>query len=89
MASHAKNKTNIWPQEGFKRQLQGRENAFMNTNMSVINVWSVTITPDVIQKRYPAAGEVLVKIQHTTSAILDKALWNTLEIYAEPKAKYV
>ena len=79
----------MWLQDSFRRQLQGRENALMNTIMSVINGWSVASTEAVIKKRYPATSEVIAKIQHSKSAILDKALWHTLEIYAELKAKYV
>ena len=61
----------------------------MNTIMSVINGRTVTSTQAVIEKRYPATGEVIIEIQHTKSALLDKALWYTLEIYAEVKEKYV
>ena len=61
----------------------------MNIIISVINGWSVASTQAVIKKRYPAAGEVIAKIQHSKSAMLDKALWHTLEIYADLKAKYV
>ena len=89
MASRAKNKTEILLQDSFMRQLQGRKNAFMNTIMSVINCWSVASTQAVIEKRYPANVEVIAEIQHSKSAMLDKALWHTLEIYAELKAKYV
>ena len=89
VARRAKNKTDIWLQDSFRRQLQGRENAFMNTIMSVINGWSVASTQAVIEKRYPATGEVIPKMQHRKSAMLDKALWHTLKIYAELKAKYV
>ena len=89
MASHAKNKTEIWPQDNFRRHLLGRENAFMNTIMSVINSWSVASTQTGIEKRYPATVEAIAEIQHTKSAMLDKALWHTLEIYAEVKTKYV
>ena len=89
MASRAKNKTDIWLQDSFRRQLQGRENAFMNTIMSVINVWYVASTQAVIEKRYPATGEVIAEIQHRKSAMLYKALWHKLKIYAELKTKYV
>ena len=89
VASRAKNKTGIWLQDSFRRHLQGRKNAFMNTIMSVINGWSVASTQAVIEKRYPATVEVIAKIQHCKLAMLDKALWHTLEIYAELKAKYV
>ena len=89
MVSHAKNKTDIWPQDTFRRQLLGRENAFMNTIISVINVQTVASTQAVIEKRYPATGEVIAEIQHIKSAMLDKAVWHSLEIYAEAKAKYV
>ena len=89
MASHAKNKTDIWPQVTFRRQLLGRENAFMNTIISVINGRTVASTEAVIEKRYPATGEVIAEIQHTKSTILHKAYWHTLEIYAEVKAEYV
>ena len=89
VARRAKNKTDIWLQDSFRRQLQGRENAFMNTIMSVINGWSVASAQAVIEKRYPATGEVIPKIQHRKSAMLDKALRHTLKIYAELKAKYV
>ena len=61
----------------------------MNTIMSVINGQTVASTQAVIEKRHPATGEVIAKIQHTKSAMLDKALWHTLEIYAEVKAKHV
>ena len=60
----------------------------MNTIMSVINGWSVASAQAVIEQRYPATAEVIAKIQHSKTAILDKALWHTLEIYAELKAKY-
>ena len=61
----------------------------MNTIMSVINGRTVASTQAVIEKRYPATDEVITEIQHTKSTMLDKALWHTLEIYAEMKAKYV
>ena len=61
----------------------------MNTIMSVINGCSVASTQAVIEKRYPATSEVIAEIQHTKSAMLDKDLCHTLEIYAEVKAKYV
>ena len=61
----------------------------MNTIMPVINGWSVASTQAVIEQRYPPTGEVSAEIQHSKSAVLDKALWHTLEIYAELKAKYV
>ena len=61
----------------------------MNTIMSIINGWSVARTQAVIEKCYPATGEVIAAIQHSKSAMLDKALWHFLEIYAELKAKYV
>ena len=61
----------------------------MNTIISVINGWSVASTQAVIKKRYPATGEVIAKIQHSKSAMLDKALWHALEIYAELKVNYV
>ncbi len=61
----------------------------MNTIMSVINGLTVDSTHAVIEKDYPAIGEVIAKIQHSKSAMLDKSLWHTLEIYAEGKAKYV
>jgi|TARA_X000000950_G_scaffold167200_1_gene204155 hypothetical protein len=61
----------------------------MNTIMSVINGCSVVSAQAVIEKRYPAAVEVIAEIQHSKSAMLDKALWHTLEIYTELKAKYV
>ena len=89
MASRAKNKSDIWLQDSFWRQLQGRKNAFMNTIMSVINGWSVASAQAVIEKRYSETVEVNAEIQHSKSAMLDKALWHTLEIYAELKAKYV
>ena len=89
VASRAKNKIEILLQDSFKRQLQGRKNAFMNTIMSVINGCSVASTQAVIEKRYPATVEVIAEIQHSKSAMLDKALWHTLEIYTELKAKYV
>ena len=89
VASRAKNKSDIWLQDSFWRQLQGRKNAFMNTIMSVINGWSVASAQAVIEKRYPATVEVIDKIQHSKSAMLDRTLWHTLEIYSELKAKYV
>ena len=89
MASRAKNKTDIWLQDSFGRQLQGRKNAFMNTIMSVINGWSVASAQAVIEKHYPETVEVNAEIQLSKSAMLDKALWHTLEIYVELKAKYV
>ena len=61
----------------------------MNTIMSVINDRTVANTQAAIEKRYPVTGDIIAKIQHTKSAMLDKALWHTLEIYAEVKAKYV
>ena len=61
----------------------------MNTIMSVINGCSVASTQAVIKKRYPATVEVIAEIQHSKSAMLDKALWHTLEIYTELKAEYV
>ena len=61
----------------------------MNTIMSVINGRTVASTQAVIEKRYLATSEVIAKIQHTKSAMLDKALWHTPEIYAEVKTKYV
>ena len=61
----------------------------MKTIMSIINAWSVATTQAVIEKRYPATGEIIAQIQHTNSTMLDKALWHTLEIYAEVKTKYV
>ena len=61
----------------------------MNTIMSVINGWSNASTQAVIEKFYPTTGELIAKIQHCKSAMLDKALWHTLKIYAELKAKYV
>ena len=60
----------------------------MNTIMSVINGCSVASTKAVIEKRYPATVEVITEIQHSKSAMLDKALWHMLEIYAEWKVKY-
>ena len=89
VASRAKNKTDLRLQDSFSRQLQGRKNAFMKNIMSVINGWSVTSTQAVIEKRYPATAQVIAEIQHSKSAMLNKALWHTLEIYAELKAKYV
>ena len=61
----------------------------MNTIMSVINDCSVASTQTVIEKRYPATVDIIAEIQHSKSAMLDKALWHTLEIYTESKAKYV
>ena len=89
VTSRAKNNTDIWLQDSFRQQLQGRKNAFMNTIMSVINGWSVASTQAAIEKRYPATVEVIAKIQHSKSAMLDKALWNTPEINVKLKAKYV
>ena len=45
----------------------------MNTIMSVINGQTVASTRAVIEKRYPATGEVIAKIQPATSAMLDEA----------------
>ena len=89
VTSHAKNKTDIWLQHTFRRQVRGRENTFMNNIMSVINDWTVASTQAVIGKRYSAISEIIAEIQHTKSAMLDKDLCHTLEIYAEVKAKYV
>ena len=89
MARRAKNKTDIWLQDSFRQQFQGQENAFMDTIISVINGWSVSSTQAVIEKRYSATGEVIAKIQPSKSAMLNKGLWHTLEIYEELKAKYV
>ena len=61
----------------------------MNTIMSVINGCPVASTQAEIEKRYPATVEVITEIPHSESAMLDKALWHTLEIYTELKAKYV
>ena len=62
----------------------------MNIIMSVINGCSVASMQAVIEERYPATVEVIVaKIQHRKSTMLDEALWHTLEIYRELKAKYV
>ena len=61
----------------------------MKTIMYVINGCSVASTQAVIKKRYLATVEVIAEIQHSKSAMLDKALWHTLEIYTELKAKYV
>ena len=61
----------------------------MNTILPVINGCSVASSQAVIKKRYPATVEVIAEIQHSKSAMLDKALWHTLEIYTELKAKYV
>ena len=61
----------------------------MNTIMSVINGWSVASAQAVIEKRYPATVEVIAEILHSKSAMLDKALWHTLEICVELKVKYV
>ena len=61
----------------------------MKTIMYVINGCSVASTQAVIIKRYLATVEVIAEIQHSKSAMLDKALWHTLEIYTELKAKYV
>ena len=61
----------------------------MNTIMSVIHGRSIASTQAVIEKRYPATVEVIAETQHSKSAMLDKALWHTLEIYTELKAKYV
>ena len=61
----------------------------MNTIMSVINGRAFDSTQALIEKRYLATGEFIAKIQHSKSAMLDKALWHRLEIYAELKAKYV
>ena len=61
----------------------------MNTIMPIINGWSVASAQADIEKRYPATVEEIAKIQHCKSAMLDKALWHALEIYAELKAKHV
>ena len=89
MVSRAKNKTDIWLQDSFWQQFQGQEKAFMDTIISVVNGWSVASTQAVIEKRYSAIGEVIAKIQPSKSAMLNKALWHTLETYAELRAKYV
>ena len=46
----------------------------MNTIMSVINGRAVASTQAVIEKRYPATGEVFAKIQPATSEMLDEAV---------------
>ena len=61
----------------------------MNSIISVINGRTVASAQAVIEKRYPTTAEVIPKIRHIKSAVLDKALWHALEIYAEMKAKYV
>ena len=61
----------------------------MNTIISVINGWSVARIQAVIEKPCSATGKVIAKIQHSKSAMLDKALWHALEIYAEVKTNYV
>jgi len=67
----------------------GRENAFMNTIMSVINGQTIASRKADIEKRYQATSEVIAEIQQTKSAMLHEAYWQTLEIYAKVKAKYV
>ena len=57
----------------------------MNTIMSVINGQTVASAQAVIEKRYPTTAEVIAEIQHSKSAMPDKALWHALEIYAELK----
>ena len=61
----------------------------MTTIMSFINVRTVASGQAVIERRFPATGKIIAEIQHTKSAMLNKALWHTSEIYAEVKAKYV
>ena len=61
----------------------------MNTIMSVINGRTVASAQAVIEKHYPTTAEVIAKIQHSKSAMLYKALWHALEIYAEVKTNYV
>ena len=61
----------------------------MNTIMSVIHGRSIASTQAVIEKRYPATVEVIAEIQYSKSIILDKALCQMLEIYAELNAKNV
>lgn len=61
----------------------------MNTMMSVIDGWPVASMQAVIEKRHPVTGEEIAEIHHSKSAMLDKTLWQMLEIYAEAKAKYV
>ena len=61
----------------------------MNTIMSVINGRTVASAQAVTEKHYPTTAEVIAKIQHSKSAMLDKALWHALEIYAEVKTNYV
>ena len=61
----------------------------MNTIMSVINGWAVASKHIVTRKRYPLTGEVIAEVQHSKSAMLDKALWLKLEIYTEVTTKYV
>ena len=46
----------------------------MNTIMSVINGQTVACTQAVIEKRYPATGEVIAKIPPATLAMLDEAV---------------
>ena len=61
----------------------------MNTIMSFINGRTVASAQAVIEKHYPTTAEVIAKIQHSKSAMLYKALWHALEIYAEVKTNYV
>ena len=61
----------------------------MNTIMSVIFGRAVASMQAAIVKRYPATGEFIAEIQKSKSAMLDKALWHRLEIYAEVKVPYV
>ena len=46
----------------------------MNTIMSVINSRAVASTQTVIEKRYPATGEVIAETHPTTSVTLDEAV---------------
>ena len=46
----------------------------MNTIMSVINGRTVASTQRVIEKRYPATGEVIAEVQPATSHMLDEAV---------------
>ncbi len=46
----------------------------MNTIMSVINGQTVASTEAVIEKRYPATGEVIAEIQPATPTMLDEAV---------------
>ena len=61
----------------------------MKIIISGINGLNVFNTHSSIKKRYQVTFEVITKIQHTKTAMLDEALWHTQETYTEVKTKYV